>query len=76
MEKPTIQPEQIAQDAYYFATSKAAKAASIGSRSRSLHDMSTFGKTDPSERWYRVWEKTEDGWKYLGMQFGRQEIEK
>ena len=50
------------------------KAKPIGARVRSLHDTSTFGKVHSSQRWYRVWDKTEDGWKFVGLQFGRQAI--
>ena len=75
MEKPTVQPEQIAGDMYYFATSKIMKAKPVGCRVRSLHDMSTVGKVHHSQRWHRVWDKTEHGWKFVGLQLGRQPIE-
>ena len=70
MEKPTVEPEQIASDLHYLSTSKIAKRKPIGSRVRSLHDMSTIGKVHPSQRWHRVWDKTQDGWKFVGLQFG------
>lgn len=75
MEKPTVKPEQIASDMYYFATSKIIKTKPIGSRLRVIHDISTFGKVHPSQRWHRIWDKTEDGYKFVGLQFGRQEIQ-
>lgn len=70
MEKPTVEPEQIASDLHYLCTSKNMKRKPVGSRVRSLHDMSTFGKVLSSQTWHRVWEKTQDGWKFVGLQFG------
>lgn len=70
MEKPTVKPEQIASDFRYLSTSKIMERKPIGSRVRSLHDMSTFGKVLSSQTWHRVWEKTQDGWKFVGLQFG------
>ncbi|MEY3332104.1 MAG: hypothetical protein RLZZ176_404 [Cyanobacteriota bacterium] len=74
MQKPTVEPEQIASDMYYFATSKCMKSKLIRSRVRILHNMSDVGEVHPSQRWYRIWDKTEDGWKFVGLQFGRQPI--
>lgn len=71
MEKPIVKPEQIASDMYYFATSKYMKRKAIGARVRSLHNMDDIGKVHHSQRWHRVWEKTEEGWKFLGLQLAR-----
>jgi hypothetical protein len=76
MNKPTVNPEQIAGDAYYFATSKNLKASAVGRRVRMLHNISDFGKVHVSQRWHRIWIKTENGWKYEGLQFGREPLVK
>lgn len=67
--EPTV--EQIAGDRYYFETCKARKAMPIGTRCRVLHDLGDIGKKKMSDRWYRVWRKTDQGWVFDGMQFGR-----
>lgn len=65
--KPT--PEQIAGDRYYFETCTTKKTAPVGARFRMM-----CKPYDQRPHWFRVWEKTEKGWKFVGMQCGREPI--
>lgn len=73
MDKPVPTVEQIASD-LYLETCKDAKTSAIGSRCRLLNNTDDFGKKRSGDRWYRVWRKTDQGWLFEGMQFGRNPI--
>jgi hypothetical protein len=62
-----VTPEKIAADAMYLQTNKHAIVLPIGRKVRILADINDFGVVKPSERAYRFWEKTAEGWKYLGL---------
>lgn len=62
--KPT--PSQIAGDRHYFETCKAKQSAPIGARFRVL--AKPYGVRP---QWFRVWERTGRGWKFVGVQQGR-----
>lgn len=73
MSKPTVTHKQLADDLAVIVTTKRLRKVPTGYRIRMMHDISLFGKVKPSQRWYRVWEKTQDtidGWKYQGLAFG------
>ena len=74
MDKPIPTVEQIASDRRYLETSKDAKTSAIGSRCRLLNSHEDFGKKRSGDRWYRVWRKTDQGWLFERMQFGRNPI--
>jgi hypothetical protein len=67
--------KQIDGDISYFATSSNIRSKPIDYRLRITHDVSTIGKVHLSKRWFRIWDKTEDCWIFIGMQFGREPIE-
>ena len=64
---PTV--EQIAGDRYYFETCKEVGRRPIWTVFFVRHDLSTTEKA--RDRWYRVWQKTEEGFCFLRMQQGR-----
>jgi hypothetical protein len=62
-----VTPEKIAADLRYLETNRYTISLPAGRRIRITADINDFGVVRPSQRMHRFWEKTEDGWKYLGL---------
>lgn len=67
-ERESVTQEQLQKDRLYLET---LKNASLGSLLYILHNIEDFAVKRASERYYRVWRKTDQGFVFERLQYGR-----
>lgn len=66
-----ISQEQLQKDRLYLESSKGYKNIALGTLIFLLHDIEDFAVKKASERYYRVWRKTDQGFVFERLQYGR-----
>lgn len=70
-ERESVTQEQLQKDRLYLETSKTYMGISLGTLIYILHNIEDFAVKRASERYYRIWRKTDQGFVFERLQYGR-----